>query len=203
MVTATVAKAAGLPVLPGALRPTTTEVIGLAARAAELGVRAVVASTPIGADVTQDQMYRHYAELAERSPVEVVVYHESEGSGNQLAPETLLRAWQLPGVIAVKDSVGDLDATRRLLDAGVRVLQGGDHLMGAGLRVDGFLVSLANLEPELCARMWRTPAQETTELILKKCVEYDLPADDWYRAIKDRLHERGVIADPQLVREQG
>lgn len=204
MVTATVANAAGLPVLAGALRPTTAEVIALAVRAAELGVRAVVASTPTGIDVTQDQMYRHYAELAERIPVEVVVYHESEMSGNQLAPETLLRVWQLPGVIAVKDSSGHLDATRRLLDVGVRVLQGGDHLMGAGgLRVDGFLVSLANLEPDLCARMWRAPAQDTADLIAKKCVEHDLFADDWYRAIKDRLHERGVIADPLLVRERG
>jgi 4-hydroxy-tetrahydrodipicolinate synthase len=202
MVAATVSNAAGLAVLPGLLRPTTAEVLALAGRAAELGARAVVASTPFGADVTQEQMYRHYADIAAHSPVPVVVYHESETSGNLLAPETLLRVWRLPGVVAVKDSTGDLDATRDLIAAGVPVLQGGDHLMGAGLPVDGFLVSLANLEPRLCAQMWRAPDAGTAELIAKKCVEHDLFADDWYRAIKRRLYERGVIANPRPVTRQ-
>jgi 4-hydroxy-tetrahydrodipicolinate synthase len=189
-------------VLPGLLRPTTAEVLALAGRAAELGARAVVASTPFGVDVTQEQMYRHYADLAAHSPIPVVVYHESETSGNLLMPETLLRVWRLPGVVAVKDSTGDLDATRHLIAAGVWVLQGGDHLMGAGLPVAGFLVSLANLEPRLCARMWRAPDADTAELIAKKCAEHDLFADDWYRAIKVRLYERGIIANPRLVTRQ-
>ena len=106
----------------------------------------------------------------------------------------------LPGVIAVKDSTGDLDATRRLIDAGVSVLQGGDHMMGAGLPVDGFLVSLANLEPRLCARMWRSPHHGAAESIARSCERHDLCADDWYRQIKNRLHERGVVTDPHLVR---
>jgi len=144
-------------------------------------------------------MYRHFVELAEASAVPVVVYHESEVSQNRLTHETLVRVSRIPGVAAVKDSHGDLDATRRLLDAGVAVLQGGDHLMGEGLAVDGFLVSLANLEPELCGRMWRSPDAETAELLLKKCADYDLFADEWYRAIKDVLHDRGVIANPLLV----
>lgn len=203
MVSATIASAGDLPVFPGVVRPTTDEMVALAVRAAHLGARAVAASTPAGADVTQEQMYAHYAILARQSPLPVIVYHESEVSGNLLTHETLLRVWELPGVVAVKDSTGDVEATQRLLDAGVSVLQGGDHLLGAGLRVDGFLVSLANLEPELCARMWRSPDPGTAEEIAGKCTEHDLFADDWYRPIKNRLHERGVISDPLLVTKQG
>ncbi|NUT99079.1 MAG: dihydrodipicolinate synthase family protein [Saccharothrix sp.] len=199
VVATTVAHSAGLPVLAGVLGATTDEVIAKARSAAELGASAVVATTPYGADVTQDRMYQHFVELAEAGRVPVVVYHESEVSKNRLTHETLVRISRIPGVVAVKDSHGDLDATRRLLDEGVAVLQGGDHLMGEGLAVDGFLVALANLEPELCGLMWRSPSAGTAELILKKCADHDLFADDWYLAIKDVLHDRGVITNPLPV----
>jgi 4-hydroxy-tetrahydrodipicolinate synthase len=199
MVAHTVAHAGDLPVLAGVLRPTTAEVIDRAERAAALGARAVAVATPFGTHVTQQQMYRHYADVAAASPVPVVVYHESVVSGNRLSAETLMRVLRLPGVVAVKDSTGDLKLTRWLLRAGMAVFQGRDDLLDAVNGVAGYLVALANLEPELCARMWRGRDRDTAELVEKKCAEHDLFDDDWYRAIKRRLHYDGVITNPRLV----
>ncbi|UXY27149.1 dihydrodipicolinate synthase family protein [Streptomyces sp. HUAS TT20] len=131
MVAATVRHADGLPVFAGILRPTTAEVAARARAAEELGAAAVVATTPYGPGVRQEDMVRHFTDLTRASGLPVIVYHESWASGNSLDRDTLLRICALPGIAAVKDSAGDPRATRELIAAhpGVPVLQGLEHLL--------------------------------------------------------------------------
>ncbi len=203
MVHHTVRHAGNLPVLAGILCATTASVMDRARSAGALGVRAVVVSTPFGPDISQEQMYRHYADVAAASPVPVVVYHESAVSGNELDLDTLWRVCQLPTVVAVKDSGGNADLTRRLLDAGpgVPVWQGREDLLGADIPVDGYVLSLANLEPGLCAELARSPSRDTAARVTAACAEYGLLRDDWYLAIKTRLRHDRVIADDRRVAE--
>lgn len=208
MVAHTVRYAAGLPVFAGILRPTTAEVGHRVVAAAGLGVRAVVVSTPFGPTVSQERMRLHYTEIAElaaRSGVELVVYNESAVSGNTMALPTLLAVCGLPGVVAVKESSGAVALTRRLVAAAPRVpvWQGFEHLVGACDGIDGAVLALANLEPELCVAATRTPTPDLVAALSSACAEYGLFESDWYRAVKARLRELGVITNAGLVEQGG
>jgi 4-hydroxy-tetrahydrodipicolinate synthase len=197
---ATVRHAGGLPVAAGVLRPTTEQGAGLAREAARLGAAAVVTTTPWGAGVTQEEMYRHFEELGRRSALPLIVYHESEVSGNELEFDTLLRVCALPSVAAVKDSSGSAAFTRRLAAArpDALVLAGLEHLLPESGPVDGHVVALANTEPELCAALLADPAGRGAELAAA-CERYGLLGDDWYLALKAELHRRGVLETARPV----
>lgn len=195
MVAATVTHRAGLPVLAGIQRPTTAQAVARARTAAGLGAAAVVAPTPYGPDVTQEEMYRHYETLGREGGLPVVVYHEREVSGNDLYPDTLLRICSLPSVVAVKDSAGDPAATRELIAArpGVPVLQGLEHLLPETEGVDGHVAALANVEPALCAALHAGPVSDHAAALAAACERHGLDRPDWYRALKSELCRRGVL----------
>jgi 4-hydroxy-tetrahydrodipicolinate synthase len=206
LVASTVRYADGLPVLAGILRAGTAEVVSKAKDAAALGARAVVASTPFGPGVGQDEMIEHYAEIAAASPVPVVAYHESDVSGNTMTAPALLAASRIPGVVAVKDSCGDPDCARRLVGAGTdaAVWQGREETVAATGSVDGYVLALANVAPQLAARLWSVgptePAwPEVTRSVAAACEQYGLLGEDWYVRVKATLHERGLIGDPRPI----
>jgi 4-hydroxy-tetrahydrodipicolinate synthase len=203
MVAHTVRHAGGLPVLAGALRPGTAEVVARSRAAADLGARAVVATTPFGPDVAQEAMVEHYATLAGTGPLPVVVYHESAVSGNTMTPQTLRRVCDLPGVAAVKDSSGDPRCLGRLRAAGssVALWQGREEAVGGCGPVDGYLLALAHVAPELCARLDREgpAAPGLADRVAAAVAGHGLLGDDWYLAVKATLHQRGIIADPRPI----
>ncbi|MFI7019403.1 dihydrodipicolinate synthase family protein [Streptomyces sp. NPDC050164] len=203
VVSATVRHADGLPVFAGILRPTTAEVAVRARAAEELGAAAVVATTPYGPGVSQEEMVRHYADLTSATTLPVVVYHESAVSGNTCEAATLLRICALPGIAAVKDSAGDARATRELIaaDPGVPVLQGLEHLLLECGPLAGCVVALGNVEPALCAALLSDPSDTHTARLGEARARYGLDRDDWYLALKTELHRRGVLQTARAVFE--
>ncbi|WP_285609846.1 dihydrodipicolinate synthase family protein [Actinokineospora globicatena] len=203
VVSHTLTHSAGLPVLAGIQRRTTAEVVARAAKAAALGAGGVVVPTPTGPGVTQREMYQHYVAVTATVGVPVVVYHESTVTGNLLDPATLLRVCELEGVVAVKDSGGDPAATRRLLAAAppVAVWQGYEDLVGDTPGVDGYVLALANLEPELCARY--ASGHVGPADLDAACERYRLAAPDWYRHVKEHLCRWGTISTPATVTRVG
>ncbi|MFH9659550.1 dihydrodipicolinate synthase family protein [Streptomyces sp. NPDC017248] len=202
MLTATVKHSGGLPVLAGVLRPTTGRVLERARVAADLGAQALVATTPYGTGVTQDEILRHFTELSERGGLPVVVYHGTEVAGNAAEFDTLLRICELPSVVAVKDSSGSAAFTRRLVGArpGARVLAGLEHLLLESGPVDGYVVALANTEPELCADLFAGRLEDPAARLAEACARYGLAEDDWYRRLKTALYRRGVLETDKAVR---
>ncbi|MEU6065740.1 dihydrodipicolinate synthase family protein [Streptomyces sp. NPDC047082] len=203
MVGATVRHADGLPVFAGILRPTTAEVAARARVAEELGAAAVVATTPYGRGVRQEDMVRHFADLTRATGLPVIVYHESWVSGNALDRDTLLRICALPGIAAVKDSAGDPRATRELIAAGpgVPVLQGLEHLLLECGPLGGCVVALGNVEPELCRSLLTGPSAADAARLTEACARHGLDRDDWYLTLKTELHRRGVLETAREVPE--
>ncbi|MFF5437776.1 dihydrodipicolinate synthase family protein [Streptomyces achromogenes] len=201
MLTATVKHAGGLPVLAGILRPTTERVLERARVAVDLGAQALVATTPYGPGITQDEIHRHFTELGERGGLPVVVYHGTEVAGNAADFDTLLRICELPSVVAVKDSSGSADFTRRLVRArpGARILAGLEHLLLESGPVDGYVVALANAEPALCADLFAGRLADPATRLADACACYGLERDDWYRTIKTALYHRGVLETDRTV----
>lgn len=201
MVTATLAHARGLPVLAGVLLPDTSTVIRRAVHAMTLGADGVVVTTPFGAEITQEQIYRHYAAIRLTVDIPLFVYNEPALSGNHIELDTLVRVCQLPGVVGIKESSGSPELTRRILDAvpQVPVFEGWEHLLLDAGDVAGFIGPLANLNPGLCNRMLTEPHGQRQAEINDACRRYGLHADDWYRSVKAELVRRGILATDRVV----
>ncbi|GHB31158.1 hypothetical protein GCM10010331_17010 [Streptomyces xanthochromogenes] len=201
VVGAVVDGANGLPVLAGILRPTTDEVVARARVAEDLGADAVVAATPYGAEVSQDDMYGHYERIAGATGLPVIVYHEHAVSRNVIELDTLLRVCRIPGVAGVKDSAGAASFTRELIAArpGVPVAQGLERLLLDSGPVDGCVLALANVEPALCAALFADPGELGAAELKDACEKYGLDRDDWFRALKTELKQRGVLRSDREV----
>ncbi|MEI7030261.1 dihydrodipicolinate synthase family protein [Streptomyces pratensis] len=199
MVAHTVRHARGLPVLAGIQLPDTAAVTARALLAAELGVDAVVVTTPFGKDVGQDAIVEHYKALRAASSLPIFLYNEEALSGNRIEYDTLLRICaEVPDIVGIKESSGDAAFTRRMASAGtgVPVFEGWENLLVDAVGVDGFIGPLANLEPALCNAMLVDPTPGRQAEINEVCKRYGVFEDDWYRWVKLELHTRGVIDSP-------
>lgn len=202
MVRATVANAGGRKVIAGLERPTTGQVVTLARRAETLGVDAIMLTTPFGQRVSQQAMVDHYGEIHDATRCDLFVYNESALSGNETDLATLLSIAELPRVVGIKDSpaqprtVAEVEA---LQARGLAYYIGWEERLASGLPSDGNVVSLANLEPALCRLAVSCEAPALQAEIRRLSSVYQLDAEDWYRHVKVRLQQRGVIVTDRLV----
>ncbi len=201
MISATRTHAGELPVLAGIELATTTAVVTRARRAVALGVDAVVVSTPFSADLTQEQIYYHFAALCSTVAVPVFVYNEAALSGNHIEPDTLMTICRLPGVVGIKESSGAPELTRRIVAdlPAVPVFAGWENLLLETPGVAGFIGPLANLEPTLCNAMFVDPTPARQAEINDACERYGVLTEDWYRPVKTELVRRGVIDTDRVV----
>jgi 4-hydroxy-tetrahydrodipicolinate synthase len=200
MVGYTLRHANGLPVLAGIQLPDTRSVIERSLVAEDLGVAAVVVTTPFGADVSQDAILAHYRELRAAVQVPIFLYNEQALSGNHIAVETLLRICELPGIAGIKESSGDAELTSRIAaELSIPVFEGWENLLSEVTGVAGLIGPLANLEPGLCNAMLAEPSARRQSAINEACVRYGVFKDDWYRWVKQELRSRGVIDSDEVV----
>ena len=204
MVAATRTHCHGLPVLAGIQLPTTSEVIKRAEQAVALGCDAVVVSTPFRGEITQGEIYQHYAAIRAETSIPLFIYNETQLSGNHIELTTLVRICQLPDVVGIKESSGSPELTRSLINAvpDVPVFEGWEHLLRDVPGVAGVIGPLANLEPALCNRMLAAPTAQLQADITEACERYGLLGDDWYRGVKTELVRRGILTTDRVVAAQ-
>ncbi|HEV2763551.1 MAG TPA: dihydrodipicolinate synthase family protein [Pyrinomonadaceae bacterium] len=99
-----------LLMLAGAGQHSTRASVRETQQAARAGADAVLLIAPhfYRSAMTTDALFRHYEQVADASPVPVVVYHIPQNTGVALAPELVARLAAHPNVVGVKDSSGDL-----------------------------------------------------------------------------------------------
>jgi 4-hydroxy-tetrahydrodipicolinate synthase len=201
LIASTVRYADGLPVLAGVQCVTQEDTLRRVVLAAELGAQGVVVSKPVGEQVSQQEIFEHYRLVLAVAKLPLTVYNESAVSRNEAELETLLRICALPGVHAVKESSGDAGFTRRLVAArpGAAVWQGWEHLVGTSDAVDGAVLSLANLEPKLCATAVDLLSPSAQEDLTRATEEHGLLGPDWYARIKSVLYRREVLTSAATV----
>ncbi|MFF5972788.1 5-dehydro-4-deoxyglucarate dehydratase [Streptomyces sp. NPDC012769] len=113
-VAAAVEEAAGrVPVLAGAGYGTALAV-RYARLAEEAGADGLLAMPPYLVVADQAGLLRHYTELAAATPLDVIVYQRDNAV---LTPETAVALARTPGVIGLKDGLGDLDLMQRIVSA--------------------------------------------------------------------------------------
>jgi 4-hydroxy-tetrahydrodipicolinate synthase len=149
-----------VPVFAGTGAETTREVVRLTKMAEREGVDGVSVITPYFVSPTQQELRDHYRRVAEHTALPVVLYNNPATCGGvKIEPDTLGRLAELPNVVAVKDSSGDLQNTLEYLRVAPErfsVLMGRDTLIFPALMMGarGAVPATGNVAPALLAEIY-------------------------------------------------
>ena len=97
-----------VPVLVGITDTAYTESLRVASCAADAGAEAVVLAPPCYFPPGQNDLYLYVRHLASESPLPVFLYNMPGLCKVAFEPETVRRLLDLPGVVGLKDSSGDM-----------------------------------------------------------------------------------------------
>ena len=188
--------ASGVAVVPGTGATALPETIELSRFAVEHGAAAILVAPPSYYEVhdhrgTTTYFERVFAALAPEA--RVLLYHIPRTTGVPVEDETLreLRARFGPMLAGIKDSGGDMDATRRRLEdfPELAILNGSDATALAAYRAGGrgVLTMLANIYPEELDAIPRGDDAERRPAFLRRVREIVSVAPR-QAALKELLH---------------
>jgi len=149
-----------VPIYVGLSGNATRKVLKTLARIERHAVAGVVAVCPYYNRPGQDGLREHFTRLAEATDREIVVYNIPYRTGVNLANDTLLQLAELPNVVGVKDSSGQLtqslDLLRRRPD-GFSVMTGEDTYFYTMLAHggDGGILASCHLRTEQFVTVYR------------------------------------------------
>jgi 4-hydroxy-2-oxoglutarate aldolase len=142
------------PLIAGTGRESTKATIAATKRAAAAGVDAVLVRTPsfFKQQMTADVFERHYLEVAEASPVPVLLYNVTMYTGVNLVPDLVATLAEHPNIVGIKESGSDIGQIAEYVSRtpeDFSVLAGSAatlvHALCAGC--DGAVLALAALVP--------------------------------------------------------
>jgi 4-hydroxy-tetrahydrodipicolinate synthase len=107
----------------------TAETVELSKEAASCGVDALLVVTPYYNKPPQRGLIEHFTTVAAATDLPVIAYNIPGRTATRIEHDTMLALAEVPNIVAVKDSTGDLDAVSRLVGeapAGFEVYSGDD-----------------------------------------------------------------------------
>lgn len=151
------------PVYAGTGAETTREVIRLTKMAEREGAAGVSVITPYFIKPNQTELADHFRRVAESTPLPVVLYNNPATCGGlSIEPETAARLAEVPNIIGIKDSSGDLQNTIEIIRQTPRdkfsVLNGRDTLILSALQngAQGAIPASCNIAPDLCVGIYES-----------------------------------------------
>jgi len=148
------------PMIVGTGRESTRATIAATRRAASAGADAALVRTPafFKAQMTADIFVRHYLEVADASPVPVLLYNVTMYTGVNLPPDAVARLGTHANIVGMKESGSDLAQIAEYIARtpdDFTVLAGSAATVFAALCVgcDGAILALAQLAPEACVQL--------------------------------------------------
>ncbi len=145
----------------GVGRESTAATIAAATRAARIGVDLVLVRTPSFYKnvMTSATFVRYYTEVADASPVPVLLYNVSLFTGVNLLPDAVERLAVHPNIVGMKESNADLVQLAETIarTADDFVVLGGSaptfyHALCAG--ADGGVLAISGVVPDLCVELF-------------------------------------------------
>jgi 4-hydroxy-2-oxoglutarate aldolase len=158
----------GRPLIVGTGRESTQAAVRAARRAADLGADAVLVRTPgfFKSQMTSAVFVRHYTEVADASPVPVLLYNFTAVTGVTLQPDAVAKLASHPNIAGMKESGGDIAQIAELLAVSsgqaFSVLAGSASTFYAalGAGVSGGILALSCVLPDACVRLFDLMAQK-------------------------------------------
>lgn len=149
-----------VPVFAGTGAETTREAVRLTKMAEREGVDGVSVITPYFVSPTQQEIYDHYRRIAENTSLPVILYNNPATCGGvKIDVDTVAKLAQIPNILGVKDSSGDLQNTNeyiRVVPDRFSVLQGRDTLIYQAMifGARGAVPATANIAPRLLVEIY-------------------------------------------------
>ncbi len=149
-----------VPVFAGTGAETTREVVRLTKMAEREGVDGVSIITPYFISPTQQEIFDHYRRIAEATRLPVLLYNNpSTCGGLKIDVETVARLAEIPNILGVKDSSGDLQNTVeyiRVVPERFAVMMGRDTLIFPALMMGarGAVPATGNIAPKLLVEIY-------------------------------------------------
>ena len=149
-----VEEAAGRPVIAGCGASGTAQAIALAQDAKAAGATAILVVTPYFLHPSDKGVYQHYYDLANAVDIPLILYNIPQVMDRYLPRPVVEDLADLPNVVGIKDSSGDLTYTMELLEyVGDRIdlFVGHDEVVLPALAggVSGMILASAQVYPEV------------------------------------------------------
>ena len=138
-----------VPVFAGCTHNSTAHAIARVEQLGQLpGLTGVLTANPYYNRPGQQGQYEHFRAIAQATPLPILLYNIPGRTGANLEPATVLRLAELPNVVGIKESSGNLIQITELLTqapTGFRVFAGDDTLALPVLALGGAgLISVAS-----------------------------------------------------------
>jgi 4-hydroxy-2-oxoglutarate aldolase len=147
--------------IAGTGRESTKATIAATRRAAAIGADAALVRTPsfFKPQMTSDLFVRHYTEVADASPIPVLLYNVTMFTGVNLLPDAVERLSSHRNIVGMKESGNDLAQISEYIARtpdDFTVLAGAAstvfHSLCAGC--DGAILAVAGVLPDSCVQLW-------------------------------------------------
>ena len=151
-----------VPVYAGTGAETTREAVRLTKMAEKEGANGVSVITPYFILPNQQEIYDHYRRIAENTSLPVVLYNNPATCGGvKIDVETVARLAEIPNILGVKDSSGDLQNTIeyiKVVPERFSVLMGRDTLIYPAMifGAKGAVPATGNIAPKLLVEIYET-----------------------------------------------
>ncbi|WP_248930682.1 4-hydroxy-tetrahydrodipicolinate synthase [Paenibacillus hamazuiensis] len=149
-----------VPVYMGIGAITTKECVRLAQMGEAHRVQALTVLPPMFLTPNEEELYRHFRQIAEATALPVLLYNNPDRVGNNISANLLERLADIPNLVGIKDSSGDMTLTaeyiRRTRNKGFKVMAGRDVMILGSLVYGavGCVASTANIVPALVVEIY-------------------------------------------------
>jgi dihydrodipicolinate synthase/N-acetylneuraminate lyase len=192
-----------VPVYVGCGDAGTKRAISNLKRAEREGVRYVVATTSYYYTInSQEAMINHFTDIADASPLPVILYNIPQNTGITLQADTVNHLSMHPNIIGLKDSAGDMFLFQELLTIkrdDFIVMQGREQLAAVSLWLgaDGIVSALPNIAPKIFRQLTEVvqKGEHDKALDLQRAITHLAELFDqgyWVSGLKAALHEFGI-----------
>jgi 4-hydroxy-tetrahydrodipicolinate synthase len=151
-----------VPVYAGTGAETTREAVRLTRMAEKEGANGVSVITPYFVNPNQQEIFDHYRRIAEATKLPVVLYNNPATCGGvKIDVDTVARLAEIPNILGVKDSSGDLTNTieyMRVTPERFSVMMGRDTLIYSALILGakGAVPATGNIAPRIVVDIYES-----------------------------------------------
>jgi dihydrodipicolinate synthase/N-acetylneuraminate lyase len=151
-----------VPILAGAAEPNTDLVLEMSHHCADLGCRAVSITGPYYFKPSQESIEAYFRDLADRSPIDIVIYNIPTLASEISVPVLTRLALECPRIIGTKDSSADMCRFLHVMNSikpkrpEFSVMVGWEELLVPTMMMggDGGTVSTAGVAPEVIMKIY-------------------------------------------------
>jgi 4-hydroxy-tetrahydrodipicolinate synthase len=162
-----------VPLLVGVTDTAFVESVNLAEHAVDAGVAAVVLSAPYYFPAGQPELIEYVEHIAQEIPLPIFLYNMPSHTKTAFEPATLSRLFQLPSIVGVKDSSGDMGyfhKVRQLIEGrpDLSLLVGPEALLAEAVMLGGHggVAGGANLAPRMFVDLYEAAAHGDLDTVV-------------------------------------